>query len=106
MSLYSILTFTVIDLLLIVVSFGYLRKGDFLGPLVSFVIGIWKIKKMGRLTMTWDFPFVEFDPEPWYEVYNEKDKQSLIKSFGPSLVFILFVMGYPLVFQGYLISSQ
>jgi hypothetical protein len=48
------------------VSYGYLRKGDFLGPLFSFMIGIWKIKKMGRIAITLDFPFFEIDPEPWY----------------------------------------
>ena len=66
MSLYSILTFITIDVMLIILSYGYLRTGSLFGPLVSLIIGVWKVGKMGMIEKFWEYPFVEFAASPWY----------------------------------------
>ena len=60
MSLYMILVFVLIDVMLIVFGYGYLDRGDLIGPLVSLFMGVWKIRRMVTIHIVGQFPFVAY----------------------------------------------
>jgi len=69
MSLYSIFILVSVDIILILVAYGYLGSGDLFAPLLSLFIGIWKIKKIGNIDIT-NLPFIKVDGFRWYKTYE------------------------------------